>query len=283
MMPFPLTRMTTWKSNPTMKATRAFTLIELLVVIAIIAILAALLLPVLSRAKEKARSTECANNQRQIMLAAKMYLDDHEGVMVPLWVEQGASGWASWTYDAATFVLQWPDHLWWQDKLRLDGYATAPKLFDCPTLTQPATDARGGSVSNTHSLGIGMNYPEYGWLAPKGEVPFLVFNISKENQVANPSQSVVFADAAEISNPEEPDADSWQEIPATGCAYFRVPSDYASYPGGDSRSVPRHSGQVNAAYLDGHVLKLRNSAIRYDLPRTDGAAQWARNHNGDTP
>jgi prepilin-type N-terminal cleavage/methylation domain-containing protein/prepilin-type processing-associated H-X9-DG protein len=269
--------------KPEKTKSAGFTLIELLVVIAIIAILAALLLPVLSRAKEKARSTECANNQRQIMLATKMYLDDHEGVMIPLWVEEGAPGWASWTYDAATFVVQWPDHLWWQDKLRLDGYATAPKLFDCPTLTQPATDARGGSESTTHSLGTGMNYPEYGWLAPKGEVSFLVFNVSKENQVANPSQSIVFADAAEISNPEEPDADSWQEITATGCSYFRVPSDYASYPEGDSRSVPRHSGQVNAAYLDGHVLKLHNRDIHYDLPRTDGAAQWARNHNGDKP
>ncbi len=57
----------------------AFTLIELLVVIAIIGILASLLLPVLGRAKKKARTLQSISNQRNIAAAYVMYLDDNEG------------------------------------------------------------------------------------------------------------------------------------------------------------------------------------------------------------
>ncbi len=59
----------------------AFTLIELLVVIAIIALLISILIPTLSRARESAKTAVCLSNQRQIAMAAKLYMDNHGGKM----------------------------------------------------------------------------------------------------------------------------------------------------------------------------------------------------------
>lgn len=120
--------------------TDAFTLIELLVVIAIIAILAAMLLPALSRAKQKTQSVYCMSGLRQLMLGWKMYADDNKGSFppnpdygnaTPEWCagEMGGSG--PWIYPNVADPTN--------SQLLVDGtysligpYVKNPKIFKCP-------------------------------------------------------------------------------------------------------------------------------------------------------
>jgi len=78
-----------------MKQTKGgFTLIELLVVIAIIAILAAILFPVFSKAREKARQSTCTSNQKQIAIGLAMAIQENEETLpgLDVWSELGISG-----------------------------------------------------------------------------------------------------------------------------------------------------------------------------------------------
>jgi prepilin-type N-terminal cleavage/methylation domain-containing protein/prepilin-type processing-associated H-X9-DG protein len=85
---------------------RAFTLIELLVVIAIIAILAAILFPVFSQAREKARQASDLSNMRQLGLATLQYNQDYDEVFCPGVSNIGWWGWG-WGMDPGPLVY-WP-------------------------------------------------------------------------------------------------------------------------------------------------------------------------------
>lgn len=193
---------------------KLFTLIELLVVIAIIAILAALLLPALSKARDKGKDTGCVNNLKQIGQGLMLYtMNHHDNMAVGTYRANQSDCWQ----DAVAKDMRWISEEAWNAGTRWWNL----KLFFCPReAVIDSYKGYGQSPSISWSTGI----------------------ITKINKIRTPSRNLWISDICNSTNPWMLGfCDNNSVELYLGGGNYQYPQNY------------RHGGRVNLLYVDAHV------------------------------
>lgn len=232
----------------TRKFRRAFTLLDLLIVIAVITIMSAILLPVFSRAREKARRATCQSNLKQLGVAIAQYMQDYDE-MFPCGARQPPSagvgnGWAG----------------------QILPYTSSTQLFRClDEAGRPGVAAPSGTQYYSYRYNIGLVRPENGSIYDNLNY---VARASMLNQATRTvllyeGSSQAFAlDRSEINSPAGNGLTSDNAGKALPFGTSMIPVNNWT-PAMPIQPYERHSGGANYLCADGHVKWLQQSRVSY--------------------
>lgn len=257
------------------KGNSALTLIELLLVISIIAVLAALMLMVISQAKAKALSIQCANNVRQLGIGLRAFITDYNCYPLrsnpgfarsgaypehnTMWltgIESAELSSAAITTNRETFLKVYGSGIWkcpaankpanWPKNNGFDSYG-----YNAYGLTKsPAADA---------PVGLGGHH---GWGGTNGTAPPVM-----ESEVANPAEMIAIGDG--FVGGDGVILDGVWDLSRTR----NIPDKLGS----TQRSYTRHQGKANVVFCDGHV---ESPTLKFLFEDTSDKALscWNRDH-----
>ena len=219
---------------------RAFTLVELLVVVAIIALLLAILLPALNKAKELAKTTLCASNQRQMGVYFSAFLADNASVYPARYENMNATNWSStakWYIpvigDTADHAPAWP--LWCPDD---------PNTREANPGTRISYGYNHGGLGGTGWLNgmVGNNLNNYAGLA--GDE---LLHPARQSGIGRPTETIVMTDSKYGVSNDNPGG-------------WFVAYAHPDYANGVAFTRHQETG-CNVLWADGHANVVNSSAL----------------------